>query len=68
MLASGSFTLAGGQVKMVTLYLSTRGRALLARTHLLRAQATIVAHDPAGAKHRAQSIVTLRPAKATRHH
>jgi hypothetical protein len=43
-----------------------RGVVLFARTHLLRARATIVAHDPAGAAHRAQPIVTLRPAKTTR--
>jgi PKD repeat protein len=59
-LGSGSFTIAGGQVKVVTLHLSAKARALLARTHVLRAQATIVAHDPAGATHTTQVTVTLR--------
>jgi PKD repeat protein len=63
-LATGSFTVAGGQVASVTLHLSAKARALLARLHSLRAQATIVAHDPAGAAHTTQTIVTLRAPKA----
>jgi hypothetical protein len=46
------------------MHLSDRARALLARTHTLRARATIVAHDAAGAAHTAQTIVTIREAKA----
>jgi hypothetical protein len=67
-LASGSFRLAGGQVKTLTLRLSAEARKLLATTHVLRARATIVAHDPTGAKHTTQTIVTLRALKATSHH
>jgi subtilase family serine protease len=67
-LASGSFRVAGGEVKTLTLRLSTEARKLLATTHLLRARATIVAHDPTGAKHSTQTIVTLRALKATSHH
>ncbi|HYM67203.1 MAG TPA: hypothetical protein VEW68_07925, partial [Patescibacteria group bacterium] len=65
-LATGSFTVPGGKVSAVTLHLSAKARALLARLHVLRARAMIVAHDPAGATHAGQTIVTLRPAK-TRH-
>lgn len=63
-LASGSFTVAGGHLKSVTLKLSPKARKLLARTHVLRAKATIAAHDPAGATHTSQATVTLRVAKA----
>ncbi len=64
-LAVGSFTVAGGKVTTVKLHLSAAGRALLARTHLLRARATIVAHDATGATHTSQTTVTIRAAKAT---
>jgi hypothetical protein len=63
-LATGSFTVAGGKVTTVKLHLSAKARALLARLHVLRARATIVAHDPAGASHTTQIVVTLRVAKA----
>jgi hypothetical protein len=68
MLASGSFTIAGGQVKVVTLHLSGKARTLLAHAHVLRVRATVTARDPAGAKHTVHTIVTLRAPKATRHH
>jgi hypothetical protein len=63
-LASGSFSLAGGHVKTVTLRLSAKARALLAQMHVLRARATIVGRDSAGASHTTQTTVTLRVAKA----
>jgi hypothetical protein len=63
-LASASFALASGGVKTVTLHLSSAARRLLARERVLRARATIVAHDPAGAIHTAQVIVTLRAYRA----
>ena len=62
-LAAGSFTVAGGRVKAVTLRLSAEARALLARSHVLRAQATLAAHDPAGVTHTTQAVVTLRLGK-----
>jgi hypothetical protein len=65
-LAKGSFSVAGGKVTTVVLHLSAKGRALLARAHTLKVRATIIAHDPAGAKHTEQTVVTLR-APATRH-
>ncbi len=65
-LAVGSFTVAGGKGTTVKLHLSAAGRALLARTHLLRARATIVAHDVAGATHTTRTTVTIRAIKATR--
>ncbi len=67
-LARGSFTVAGGQAKAVTLHLSATARALLARMRVLRVRATIAAHDAAGAAHTAQTTVTLRAPKATAHH
>ena len=62
-LASGSFVVAGGQVKAVSLHLSAKARALLAKVHVLRASATLVAHDSSGASHTTTVIVTLRAAK-----
>jgi hypothetical protein len=63
-LATGSFTVAGGKVTLVKLHLSAKARTLLARLHVLHARATVVAHDPAGASHTTQVIVTLRAAEA----
>jgi hypothetical protein len=63
-LAIGSFKAAGGRVTTVRLRLSAKARALLARAHLLRARATVLAHDPAGATHTAQSVVTIRADKS----
>ncbi len=65
-LAVGSFKAAGGHTTTVKLRLSAKARTLLARERVLRARATIAAHDPAGAKHTAQTLVTIRPAKARR--
>ena len=65
-LARGSFTVAGGQASAVTLHLSARARKLLARAHVLRVQATVVAHDAAGATHTTRTIVTLRVHAQTR--
>jgi hypothetical protein len=68
-LASGSFTVTGGQSKTITLHLSASGRALLAHAHLISARATIVAGDPGGASHTTIVTVTLRPAKKpAKHH
>ncbi len=68
MLASGSFAVAGGQVQTVTLHLSAKARALLAKAHTLRVGATLVAHDSSGATHTTQTTVTLRMAvKGKRH-
>jgi PKD repeat protein len=65
-LATGSFTVPGGKVRAVTLHLSAKARALLARVRTLRARATLLAHDLQGASHSANPIVTLRAPKA--HH
>jgi hypothetical protein len=62
-LASGSFSLSGGQVKAITLHLSAKARRLLAHAHSLRARATILAHNAEGASHTALATVTLRAAK-----
>jgi hypothetical protein len=67
-LASGSFTVAGGASKTVTLHLSTKARALLKRSHMLKARATVAAHDPTGASHTTLVTVTLKLAKKSAHH
>jgi len=67
-LASGSFTVGGGQGRTVTLHLTSKARKLLTRSKMLRAKATIVAHDPSGATKTTQTTVTLRVSKAKRKH
>jgi hypothetical protein len=64
-LATSSFTLVGGKLKAVTLHLSAKGRALLARSHTLRVRVTIAARDPQGGAHTTVAVVTL---KAAKHH
>jgi hypothetical protein len=59
-LALGRFAISGGRAKTVVLRLTSRARALLAHTGMLRAYATIVAHDQAGATHVTRVAVTLR--------
>src|SRR6202453_2996447 len=66
-LSAGYFTVAGGQVRAVTLHLSKSARVLLARTRTLRARATLGAHDLQGASHTTRTTVTLHVATA-RHH
>ena len=68
-LTGGSFSVAGGQTKTVTLHLSTKARALLSRSHALGALATVVAHDSAGVTKTTASRVTLRLVKPRgKHH
>jgi hypothetical protein len=67
-LGTGSFSVAGGSVKTVTLHLTPKGRKLLGRMRRLRARATVIAHDPAGASNTALSTVTLTLAKGKRKH
>ena len=62
-LASGSFSVVGGATKSLTLHLSSAARKLLAQLHVLRARATLVAHDSTGASHTTVATVTLKPAK-----
>ncbi len=59
-LASGSFDVPGGGSRTVTLHLSAKARALLARMHSVRVRATVVAHDPTGGTHTSQATLTLR--------
>jgi PKD repeat protein len=59
-LAGGTFVVAGGRQKTLTLRLSAKGRSLLIRTHHLRALATIVARDPAGTTDTTKLTVSLR--------
>jgi len=62
-LATGSFSVAGGQSKTVTLHLSAKARSLLSKTHSIAARATLLAHDPAGSTHTTTASVMLRAAK-----
>jgi iron transport multicopper oxidase len=59
-LAAGSFAIRGGQVRTLTMHLSAKARALLARRHVLNAQATIASRDPAGLSHTAHATVAIR--------
>jgi hypothetical protein len=67
-LATGSFTLAGGQLKSLTLHLSSTARTVLARTHALSALATIVARDAAAETATTKAGFSLHPAKAAKKH
>ena len=62
-LASGSFDVPGGGVKTVTMRLSAKARALLARAHTLRVRVTVTAHSPTGGAHSGQTVLTLRAPK-----
>lgn len=66
-LGSGTFAAAGGSVKQVTLHLSTKALSLLARLHLLKVRATIVARDSAGASHTSSAVITLRAPRRGKH-
>ncbi len=65
-IATGSFSVAGGRVRTVTLHLSRRARALLARSHVLHVRVTLIAHDETGAAHTTRTVATLR-ARTSRH-
>jgi PKD repeat protein len=65
-LASGSFTAPGGETVTVLLHLSVKARALLARLHTLHIRVTVIAHNPQGASHTAQTIATLHAPKSAR--
>jgi PKD repeat protein len=62
-LASASFSLAGGQSKVVSLRLSGAARSLLKRMHVMKAKALITARDSGGAPHTTTASVTLRAPK-----
>jgi PKD repeat protein len=67
-LATGSFTLSGGQPKRLLIHLSAKARELLIRRHKLVASLTILAHDPAGAQHTTRvPVVVATPVKHARH-
>ena len=62
-LASGSFSLTGGQTKTVTLHLVVKGRKLLAVTHAIRARVTVLARSATGLQATTTRVVVLRLAK-----
>jgi hypothetical protein len=66
-LASGSFTIAGGKLKVLSLHLSAKARALLSKLHTVRARLTVVAHNPQGTSHTMISVLTLKAAKKKKH-
>jgi trimeric autotransporter adhesin len=67
-LATGSFSLSGGQLKSLTLHLSSTARTVLARTHVLGALAMIVARDAAAETATTKATFSLHPAKAAKKH
>ncbi len=62
-LASGSFSVAGGSSKTLTLHLSSAGRKLLTKSHAVAARATVLAHNPEGQRQTTLKTLTLRLAK-----
>ncbi len=60
--ATGAFIAPPGVTKTLTLRLSAKARALLARSRSLRVRATVFARDAAGATATTKSIVTLHRA------
>jgi len=59
-LARGSFSVAGGASKALTLHISAQGRALLAHGRTLHASAVVLAHDSANVTRQTTAGVTLR--------
>jgi phosphodiesterase/alkaline phosphatase D-like protein len=59
-LSSGSFSVAAGQSKPVSLHLSAKSRKLLAKLHVVRAKVTIAARNPSGATHTGVASLVLR--------
>ena len=65
-LSSARFSVAAGRTATVRMHLAARGRARIARAHVLLTRATVSAHDPAGAAATTRALVTLRPALSAR--
>jgi hypothetical protein len=59
-LASGSFSVPGGQVRALTLHLSGKARTLLARSHTMRVRVTLLTHGLGRATHTTQTLATVR--------
>lgn len=64
-LARGSFSVAGGASKSLTLHLSSQGLALLAHGHTLHASLVLLAHDSANVTRKTTTSLTLRLAPKT---
>jgi hypothetical protein len=67
MLGSASFAVAAGKTQSVTVRLSAKSLALLARTHLLRATAAIALHGGGGAHAASQTAVRIAVAAHRSH-
>jgi hypothetical protein len=65
-LGKASFTVVAGKTLTITLHLSRQALAQLARTHGLRATATIILRTGSGAEHTTHSTVTLHAAPPAR--
>jgi len=65
-LASGSFSIPAGKSKTLSLRLTAKARALLARVHTLKTRVTILARDSSGATRPTLVTVTLKLAKKKR--
>ncbi len=62
-LASGSFSVTEKQTKAITLHLSAKAKKLLAKSHTIRAKATLIARNPQGATHTTVLTLVLKAAK-----
>lgn len=62
-LATGTFSIAGGGLKTLSLHLNSKAKKLLAKVHTVRARVTIVSHDSKGHTQTTTAIVTLKAAK-----
>ncbi len=59
-IASGTFTVPHGGVRVIKLHLSQRALGRLLLLGVLRGEATLLAHDRVGAKHTSHASFTLR--------
>ena len=66
-IASGPFSVSGGQTKSITLHLSAAARALLAKSHSLAARLTLVANGPHGQQAQGPHNVTLHLLASKKH-
>ncbi len=62
-LAAGSFSIAAGKLKVISLHLTAKAKKLLAKMHTVRARVTVAARDTQGGTHTTTAVVTLKLAK-----
>jgi hypothetical protein len=66
-LATATFTIAGGKLKVLSLHLTSKAKLLLAKDHTVRARLTVVAKNPQGMAHTSSAVLTLKAAKKKKH-